>query len=236
MGVKNLSVQAEGIVSKIEERLSRARRLSKSSMSPAARKALSFAPSSEKAKLRPLVLGLTGSIGMGKSTATAYFRGMGIRVHDADACVHRLYAPGGKAVGPICEHFPGVRTPEGGIDRKALSAFVAASGREDALKTLEAVVHPLVAADRDDFIARATSDRARDLDSEKNKVAIAGLESYLTKMSSTDLGAPPVIPSAPAAALATMSLAPAPQPRKSLSLSERGASAQPLFVFPVLLC
>ena len=108
-----------------------------------------------------------------------------------------------------------------GALRRTLSFGSKPRSREPAPESPSAAPPPFLAQ----FVIppRATSDRARDLDSQKNKVAIAGLESYLTKMSSTDLGAPPVIPSAPAAALATMSLAPAPQPRKSLSLASTGS-------------
>jgi dephospho-CoA kinase len=84
-------------------------------------------------------LGLTGSIGTGKSTTAAMFRALGVPVHDADAAVHRLYA--GDAAALIAEAFPGTVT-EGVVDRKALGAAVA--GRPDRLKSLEAIVHPLV--------------------------------------------------------------------------------------------
>ncbi len=87
------------------------------------------------------VLGLTGSIGMGKSTTSAFFREAGIPVHDADATVHRLYA--GAAVGPIGEAFPGV-VVDGVVDRNRLGAVVLGDGA--AMKRLEAIVHPLVGA------------------------------------------------------------------------------------------
>jgi dephospho-CoA kinase len=87
------------------------------------------------------VLGLTGSIGMGKSTTSVFFREAGIPVHDADATVHRLYA--GAAVGPIGEAFPGV-VVEGIVDRTRLGAVVLGDGA--AMKRLEAIVHPLVGA------------------------------------------------------------------------------------------
>ena len=109
----------------------------------------------------PVIVGLTGSIGMGKSTASAWCRRAGIPVHDADACVHALYGPGGAAVSPVASAFPGVVAGEGGgIDRTALSAAVAAAGRDAALKTLEGIVHPLVTADREAFIARAAAEGA----------------------------------------------------------------------------
>jgi len=87
------------------------------------------------------VLGLTGSIGMGKSTTSAFFRDAGIPVHDADASVHRLYA--GAAVCPIGEAFPGV-VVDGVVDRTRLGAIVLKDGA--AMKRLEAIVHPLVGA------------------------------------------------------------------------------------------
>lgn len=95
-------------------------------------------------------LGLTGGIGMGKSTAAAMFRDLGHPVWDADAAVHRLYAPGGAAVGPVAAAFPGALV-EDGIDRARLRAALA----EDpgGFTRLEAIVHPLVAADREAFIA-----------------------------------------------------------------------------------
>src|SRR3546814_19355559 len=74
-----------------------------------------------------LILGLTGSIGMGKSTAAAMLRRLGLPVHDADAAVHRLMAPGGAAVGPIAAAFPGV-VRDAAVDRQALAARVFGDG------------------------------------------------------------------------------------------------------------
>lgn len=96
------------------------------------------------------VLGLTGSIGMGKSTTARFFAEEGAPVHDADAAVHRLYA--GAAVAPIEAAFPGV-TVNGKIDRGKLSARIAAD--PSAFKTLEAIVHPLVKAAELEFLTAA---------------------------------------------------------------------------------
>ncbi|AUN30888.1 dephospho-CoA kinase [Niveispirillum cyanobacteriorum] len=98
-----------------------------------------------------IILGLTGSIGMGKSTAASMLRRLGCPVHDADASVHKLYARGGKAVPAIQGLFPDV-VKNGSVDRAALATAVL--GRPDALKRLEAAVHPLTRADADDFLKR----------------------------------------------------------------------------------
>ncbi len=92
-----------------------------------------------------ILLGLTGSIGMGKSTTTAMFAEHGAVVWNADDAVHALYAAGGAAVEPIGEAFPGVIV-KGAVDRGRLAE---ALGRDDtAFKRLETIVHPLVAAGR----------------------------------------------------------------------------------------
>lgn len=100
-------------------------------------------------------LGLTGSIGMGKSTTAAMFAAEGLPVWDADAAVHRLYAPGGAAFAPVAALCPAAASASG-IDRAALKDWIAAD--PSALAKLESVVHPLVAADRDAVIAHATAD------------------------------------------------------------------------------
>jgi dephospho-CoA kinase len=87
-----------------------------------------------------LIVGLTGSIGMGKSTAAEHLRARGVQVFDADAEVHRLYA-GGEAVDPVERAFPGTTT-RGGVDRAKLSAALVAAPHR--LRELEAIVHPLV--------------------------------------------------------------------------------------------
>jgi len=95
-----------------------------------------------------IVLGLTGSIGMGKSTTAKMFMDEGVPVHDADEAVHRLYA--GVAAPLIEARFPGVAV-DGVVDREKLSAAVI--GKPDALRDLEKIVHPLVRADADAFLA-----------------------------------------------------------------------------------
>lgn len=104
------------------------------------------------------LLGLTGSIGMGKSTTGRMFTELGHPLWDADAAVHRLYAAGGVAVGPVSAAFPSA-LKDGAIDRAALKPALAAD--PDGLKRLEAIVHPLVAADRAEFVAAARKNGAR---------------------------------------------------------------------------
>lgn len=102
------------------------------------------------------ILGLTGSIGMGKSATAALFGAEGVPVHDADAAVHDLYAK--EAVAPVEAAFPGV-TRDGVIDRPELSRRVL--GHPEAMKQLEAIVHPLVRARETDFLARSRAAGAR---------------------------------------------------------------------------
>jgi dephospho-CoA kinase len=99
-----------------------------------------------------IVIGLTGGIGMGKSTATNTLRRLGVPVFDADAAVHRLQARGGRAVAPIAAAFPG-SVRDGAVDREALRR--AAIGNPMALKRLEAIVWPLVRDAERRFLARA---------------------------------------------------------------------------------
>jgi dephospho-CoA kinase len=99
-----------------------------------------------------IILGLTGSIGMGKSTTAQMFAEAGALVWNADEAVHRLYAKGGAAVGPVDEAFPGV-VVDGAVDRVRLAQ---ALGRDDqAFRRLEAIVHPLVLAGRLEDLAAA---------------------------------------------------------------------------------
>lgn len=98
-----------------------------------------------------IIVGLTGSIGMGKSTVASMFAEEGAPSFDSDAAVHALYAPGGAAVAPVEAAFPGV-TKAGAIDRVALSARVV--GDTGAIKRLEDIVHPLVRQAQMAFLQR----------------------------------------------------------------------------------
>ncbi len=102
-------------------------------------------------------LGLTGSIGMGKSTTAGFFRAAGIPVWDADAAVHRLYAAGGAAVAPITKLAPAA-LDGGNVSRETLKRLIVADAA--LLPKIEAIVHPLVAADRARFITETVSDIA----------------------------------------------------------------------------
>ena len=99
-----------------------------------------------------IILGLTGSIGMGKSATSGLFRDAGVPVYDADAAVHALYAEGGAAVAPIEEAFPGV-AEKGAIDRQKLRARVLDDAA--AMKRLEGIVHPLAGEAQLDFRRQA---------------------------------------------------------------------------------
>ncbi|HXE17567.1 MAG TPA: dephospho-CoA kinase [Stellaceae bacterium] len=98
-----------------------------------------------------IVVGLTGGIGMGKSTAAGMLRRLRVPVHDADATVHRLMAKGGAAVTPVAKLFPDVLR-DGAIDRKALGRRV--FGDRAALRRLEKILHPLVRRDQVAFLRR----------------------------------------------------------------------------------
>lgn len=102
------------------------------------------------------IVGLTGSIGMGKTTAAALFRRRGVPVYDADRAVHKLSEKGGRAVPAIARAFPGA-VKDGAVDRKALGALVFNDAK--ALKKLESILHPLVAEERTAFLRRQRARR-----------------------------------------------------------------------------
>ena len=103
-----------------------------------------------------ITLGLTGSIGMGKSTTARFFREAGVPVNDSDAVVHRLYD--GEAAGPVEAAFPGV-TRDGKVDREKLSQRLI--GKPEAIRQLESIVHPLVRAVSDRFMQDQAARNAR---------------------------------------------------------------------------
>ena len=106
-----------------------------------------------------ILLGLTGSIGMGKSTTAAMFAEAGAAVYDADAAVHGLYRAGGEAGPRLVAQFPGAVGADGAVDRAELSRLVKADPA--ALTVLETLVHPLVAAERAGFLSKAEAKGAR---------------------------------------------------------------------------
>jgi dephospho-CoA kinase len=101
---------------------------------------------------KALQVGLTGSIGMGKSTVAKQFKRLGFPVFDADATVHQLYGPGGAAVGPIGELFPDAIV-DNAVCRPVLGEKVL--GNPVALKSVEAIVHPMVISERKAFFEKA---------------------------------------------------------------------------------
>ena len=103
------------------------------------------------------IIGLTGSIGMGKSTTAAMFREAGIPVYDADAAVHAASAVGGVAVGPVGDAFPGT-VSDGRVDREALRQQVL--GKPEAMARLNSIVHPLIGKSRTDAFEAATASGA----------------------------------------------------------------------------
>ncbi len=110
---------------------------------------------------RTIIIGLTGSIGMGKSTVAAMFRKLGVPVFDADAEVRRLQGPGGRALAAIEALFPGTTHP-GGLHREKLGAAV--FGDHAKLRQLEQILHPLVAEAQSDFLGAHRAKRAIVLD------------------------------------------------------------------------
>jgi dephospho-CoA kinase len=108
-----------------------------------------------------VIIGLTGSIGMGKTTTASFFAEEGIPVWNADEAVHRLYAKGGAAVMPISALFPEA-VEEGAVNRPALKRIIATA--PEALDRIERVVHPLIAKDRQAFLDRHAGDEIAVLD------------------------------------------------------------------------
>ena len=106
-----------------------------------------------------IIVGLTGSVGMGKSTAAAMLRRLGIAVHDSDAAVHRLLAARGAAVAAVAAAFPGVENAAGGIDRALLGRRV--FGEPAALRQLERILFPMVRRSQEWFLRQARARRAR---------------------------------------------------------------------------
>lgn len=104
-------------------------------------------------KQRPYLIGLTGSIGMGKTETAKMFARLGVPVYDADAAVHRLYEKGGAAVPEIARQFPGT-VEDGKVNRDKLAKEITTIS--DGFKKLEAIVHPLVAREQQQFLADAT--------------------------------------------------------------------------------
>ena len=100
-----------------------------------------------------IILGLTGSIGMGKTTTAQMFRDAGVPVYDADAAVHELYGPQGRAVGPVAAAFPGVIAADGAVDRSALRTALGTD--PSAWRRLEEIVHPLVRERQAAFLEQA---------------------------------------------------------------------------------
>jgi dephospho-CoA kinase len=99
-----------------------------------------------------IIIGLTGGLASGKSTTAALFRELDIPVHDADAAVHEMMAPGGVATGKVVEAFGGqILAPDGSVDRQRLGGEVFAA--PERRRILESIIHPLVAASRDRFLA-----------------------------------------------------------------------------------
>lgn len=111
------------------------------------------------ARSRPIVIGLTGSIGMGKSSTARMFRRLGVPVYEADAAIHRLLAPGGRGVLPVRAAFPEADDGRGGIDRRRLGARV--FDDPAALARLEDILHPLARTIEADFFARCRRQRRR---------------------------------------------------------------------------
>lgn len=105
-----------------------------------------------------IIVGLTGSIGMGKSVATSLLRSMGVPVHCSDEAVHKLLGPQGGAVAAVSAAFPGImNAQDNSINRKALGALI--FGHDENRKILESIIHPLVVASQARFIAEQSKNR-----------------------------------------------------------------------------
>ena len=111
-----------------------------------------------KGAKKPIIIGLTGGIGSGKSTVAEMLNKMGLPVHSADDAVHALLGKGGKAVKPIQKLFPDA-VKDGAVDRQALGKMV--FGNPAQLKKLENILHPLVQKDEAEFVKRARKDKAQ---------------------------------------------------------------------------
>ena len=105
-----------------------------------------------------IIIGLTGSIAMGKSTIAAMFENEGVPVHDADAAVHRLLAPDGSGFAPVTAAFESIVGGDGRIDRQALGRAV--FGNDDKRRQLEAILHPLVKQDRQAWLEEKRTENA----------------------------------------------------------------------------
>jgi dephospho-CoA kinase len=105
----------------------------------------------------PIRIGLTGSIGMGKSTITKQFRKLGFSVFDADECVHQLYGKGGEAVRMIRDLFPSAISSEETVDRQELTKLILQN--PDNLRAIEKIVHPLVISKREEFTVAASNSK-----------------------------------------------------------------------------
>jgi dephospho-CoA kinase len=124
------------------------------------RRVFKFAPRRADQRWPFAVIGLTGSIAMGKSTAASLLRACGWPIYDADASVHQLYKPGGPAVKPIVAAFgPTALNPHGGVDRQAVGRVV--FGDTAKLRQLEAITHPMLVAQRRHFFLKAAFTRQR---------------------------------------------------------------------------
>ena len=109
-----------------------------------------------------LKIGLTGSIGMGKTETGKIFSELGFPLYDADAAVHKLYGPGQKGSEKIKEKFPNSINPDGSVNRESLSAEVLAD--PEKIKSLESIIHPLVGEDREVFFEKNAKAKAIVLD------------------------------------------------------------------------